>query len=63
MKQYLFAKDLFEDGKIQVFDATTGQYLATVKEGEEIDFAKDQEPEKAPEPAPEQNNNTQLSMF
>jgi len=34
-----------------------------LQEGEEIDFSKDQEPEKAPEPAPEQNNNTQLSMF
>lgn len=63
MKQYLFAKDLFEDGKIQVFDATKGQYLATVKEGEEMSFGKDQEPEIAPEPEPEQNNNTQLSMF
>lgn len=61
MKQYLLSKDLFEDDKIQVFDAATGQYLGTVKEGEEINFGKDQEPE--PEPQPEQNNNTQLSMF
>lgn len=58
--KHLVAPDMFDETKRQVFSALTGEYLGTVKEGEESLLTASTDKETAITP---QNNPNQLNLF